>query len=168
MNNAINTRCAVGTSYSPRVNSDKLFQMPAGSFNYGGYFDETAKLIQDEYLCNAATWRMFVDQFRFEGDAKTLAWRGEYWGKMMRGAAFTYEYTKDEALYKVLVETVEDLLTTQQESGRISSYNIDVEFDGWDLWSRKYILLGLQYFMDICKDADLNARIVKAMCRHAD
>ncbi len=168
MNNAINTRCAVGTAYSPRVNSDKLFQMPAGSFNYGGYFDESAKLIQDEYLCNAATWRMFVDQFRFEGDAKTLAWRGEYWGKMMRGAAFTYEYTKDEALYNVLVETVEDLLTTQQESGRISSYNIDVEFDGWDLWSRKYILLGLQYFMDICKDADLNARIVKAMCRHAD
>ena len=48
MNNAINKRCATGTAYSPRVNSDVLFQMPAGSFNYGGYFDETAKLIQDQ------------------------------------------------------------------------------------------------------------------------
>ena len=44
----------------------------------GGYFDECAKVIQDEFLVNAATWRMFVDQFRYEGDAKTLAWRGEY------------------------------------------------------------------------------------------
>lgn len=168
MNNAIKNLCGVGSSYTPRIKTDKLFQMPEGSFSYKGYFHETAKLVQDEYLLNAATWRMFVEQFRIEGDGKTLAWRGEYWGKMMRGAVFTYEYTRDERLYAVLVDTVEDLLTTQQESGRISTYNVDVEFDGWDLWSRKYILLGLQYFLDICKDNDLRERIITAMCRHAD
>ena len=168
MNSYINERCKEFTSYSPRKKTDTLFQLPTGSFSYTGYFDESAKLIQNNHLTDSSIWKLFVDQYRYEGDAKTLAWRGEFWGKMMRGAVYTYEYTQDSKLYDTLVETVKDMLSAQQEDGRYSSYNRDVEFDGWDLWGRKYVLLGFQYFLDICKCPNLRQKIVDAMCSCAD
>lgn len=168
MNNAINKQCKVGTAYSPRLKTDVLYSLECGSFNYNEYFDSNVKLIQNEYLCNSKTWKQFVRQFKEEGDGKTLEWRGEFWGKMMRGAVFTYKYTKDEALYNVLAETVKDLISSKQHDGRISSYNRDVEFKGWDMWSRKYVLLGFQYFLEICNDNALKEEIIKTMCDHAD
>ena len=51
-NKAINAMCRKGTSYAPRKKTDVLFQMPAGSFNYKGMADRSARLIQDEYLIN--------------------------------------------------------------------------------------------------------------------
>ena len=70
-------------------------------------------------------------------------WRGEYWGKMMRVACFVYSYSKDEKLYEILTDTVIDMLSAQEASGRISSYGVHHEFEAWDLWSRKYVLLGM-------------------------
>lgn len=168
MNSVITSRCANGTAYSPRINTDTLFQLADGSFNYGGYFDETAKLIQDEYLCNAETWEMFVEQYRGTPDDANLGWKCEFWGKMMRGACFTYEYTQDEKLYNALTATVEDMLTAQDADGRFSTYSVEKEFDAWDLWGRKYILLGFQYYLDICKSFELKERVISAMCGHAD
>ena len=55
-----------------------------------------------------------------------------------------------------------------EESGRISTYSIDHEFDGWDMWGRKYILLGMQYFLEICKDEAFAKRITESMCGQLD
>lgn len=167
-NNAIETMCRPGTSYGPRLKTDALFQMPAGSLDYKGSFDRAARLVQDEYLTNADTWKMFVEQFRSNVDDDDLGWRGEYWGKMMRGSVFTYQYTKDEQLYDALEATVLDMLSAAQPSGRFSTYSEEKQFDGWDMWSRKYILLGFEYFLDICKSEQLAKRIVAALCAHAD
>ena len=167
-NTAIRAMCAENTSYSPRLKTDVLFRMPDGAFDCKGSFDRAARFVQDEYLTNADTWRMFVEQFRSNVDDDDLGWRSEYWGKMMRGSVFTYQYTLDKQLYLALTETVLDMLTAQQPSGRFSTYSVEKEFDGWDLWGRKYILLGFEYFLDICKDSDLKQRIIKAICAHAD
>ena len=167
-NTVIRAMCAENTSYSPRLKTDVLFRMPDGAFDCKGSFDRAARFVQDEYLTNADTWRMFVEQFRSNVDDDDLGWRSEYWGKMMRGSVFTYQYTLDKQLYLALTETVLDMLTAQQPSGRFSTYSVEKEFDGWDLWGRKYILLGFEYFLDICKDSDLKQRIIKAICAHAD
>lgn len=167
-NSAITARCRKGTSYAPRLNTDVFFQMPAGSFDYKGSIDRSARLVQDEFLLNADTWRMFVEQYRSNVDDENLGWRCEYWGKMMRGAVFTYEYTKDDCLYDAMTDAVVDMLSAQQPSGRFSTYSVEKEFDSWDLWGRKYILLGFEYFLDVCKDDALAARILKAICAHAD
>ncbi len=167
-NNAIYARCRKGTSYAPRLDTDTFFQMPSGSFDYKGSADRAARLVQDEFLLCADTWRMFVEQYRSNVDDENLGWRCEYWGKMMRGSVFTYEYTKDDCLYDVLTDAVVDMLSAQQPSGRFSTYSVEKEFDSWDLWGRKYILLGFEYFLDICKDPALAERIKKAICAHAD
>ena len=86
---------------------------------------------------------------------------------MMRGACFTYSYSKDARLYKILENSVKDMLSTAK-GGRISSYNTEHEFQGWDLWSRKYVLLGMQYFLEICEDPELAAKITDSMKGQVD
>lgn len=126
------------------------------------------KFVHDEQLMDATLWARFVDQFRLGDDSEKGAWRGEYWGKMMRGACFVWSYTRDDALFRVLRATVEELLEVQDEEGRIASFNKEKELFGWDMWCRKYVLLGMQYFMEINDDEALNDRIVASMCRQVD
>ena len=60
------------------------------------------------------------------------------------------------------------MLTTQDAEGRISTYSKAAEFHGWDIWCRKYVLLGFLYFCEICQDSTLRGQILAAACRHAD
>ena len=154
--------------YEKRKDTDSFFVLPMGAMRYHGAADRAARLIEEFQLKDAELWKLFVDQFRSNVDDADDGWRSEYWGKMMRGACFTYAYTGDQALYGVLCETVRDLLTAQDGLGRWSSYSVEREFRGWDIWGRKYILLGLQYFYEICFDEALREQIVTAMCRSAD
>ena len=86
----------------------------------------------------------------------------------MRGAAFVYAYSRDPALYAILAETVRDMISAAEDSGRISSYPIENEFDAWDIWCRKYVLLGMQYFLEICNDEELVSAVTECMCRQLD
>lgn len=125
-----------------------------------GVADWSARFLQTEQLKDRVLWAKFVDLFRSRPDAQNHGWRGEYWGKMMRGACMVYAYSRDEELYDVITESVEDMLTTADEDGRVSTYARDKEFDAWDLWCRKYVILACEYYLDICKDAALKDRIV--------
>lgn len=157
------------TAYENRKKTDVFFAPADGSASYTGTLAETIPYIERAQLLDPALWALFVEQFR-KGDADDcdLGWRSEYWGKMMRGACFTYSYTQNEELYRVLEETVRDLTTTQDKFGRITSYSVPREFNGWDVWGRKYVMLGFQYFLEICRDDALADRVVEVMRRHAD
>ncbi len=138
------------------------------SARYEGLADHYARFIQERQLKDVSEWKKFVGVFRTHADIADEGWRGEYWGKMMRGACLTYLYTKDEALYGILEDTAEDLLSAQDELGRISAYDVAHEFTGWDMWGRKYVLTGLQHFYAVCQSGALRGRILRAMRRHAD
>ncbi len=140
----------------------------AGEIALGGYGGEMIKYVIENQLLDADTWAILVDQFRRREDSYNGGWRGEYWGKMMRGASLTYRATKNEKLYSVLVDTVKDMLTTQDKLGRFSTYSTETEFTDWDMWARKYVILGMAYYTDICKSKALKERIIKALTRHAD
>ena len=157
-----------GQAMAPRKRTDRLFQLPAGSVRFEGRLMDTIRFVEEWQLLDGKLWALFVNQFRSNVDDADHGWRCEYWGKMMRGACFTYACTQNETLYAAMEATVLDLLSTQQEDGRISSYSREVEFHGWDIWGRKYVLLGLQYYLEVCRDASLRARILTAMMRHAD
>lgn len=119
-------------------------------------------------LYDIKLWHRFASQFSFPSDDYNNGWRGEYWGKMMRGASAVLAHTNDLKLYRILKNSVEDILGNEDKWGRISSYSQENEFHGWDVWGRKYVLLGLQYFLEICDDEELNSRIVASMCRQVD
>ena len=155
------------TANYPRLKTDKFFVDYENSYQFNGFIDETIKYIEDFQLLRPELWQRFVYQFRSDADADG-GWRGEYWGKMMRGACFTYSYTKNKALYDVLTATVKDMILSADLDGRISTYPKDNEFHHWDIWSRKYVLLGMQYFMEICEDDEFSKEIIACMCRQAD
>ena len=169
MNPMIEAFCAPGSAYAPRKNTDAFFPLSAGSYDFHGPLRDTMDFIQRRQLLDGKLWKLFVNQFR-QGDVDDAdrGWRCEYWGKMMRGGCFVWQTNRDPELYEALKATVLDMLSVQDGMGRFSTYSPEKEFDGWDIWGRKYILLGMQYFMEICPDKALNARILDALRRHMD
>ncbi|MBQ4575731.1 MAG: glycoside hydrolase family 127 protein [Clostridia bacterium] len=157
-----------GSPYYSRRATDKLFELPCTHYTYEGVYMDTVNFIKKKQLLDAPLWALFVEQFRGTPDDHDRGWRCEYWGKMMRGACFTYQVTNDEQLYATLTDTIIDMLSAQDEDGRFSTYSKEVEFSGWDLWGRKYVMLGFQYYWEICRDEVLKKRIIEAISRHAD
>ncbi len=168
MGKAIEKLYKEGSVNCKRIPTDKLFIHDKAVVDYTGHIDDTFTFVENFDLLRPELWARFVEQFRINPDDQDNGWRGEYWGKMMRGASFVYSYTRNEKLLKVLTDTVEDILTTMDHLGRISSYSVGAEFDGWDMWSRKYVLLGMQYFMEICEDEELNFRLIEAQKKQVD
>ncbi len=165
--NFINEK-SIGAMYQKRLLTDVLFEAEVGSWSYTGEYDRAARFVEEHQVMNPALWTTFVEQFRVQLDAEDGGWRGEYYGKMMRGACWIYKYTKNEKLYRTLDATVRYLLSCQEENGRISSYKQDGEFGYWDMWCRKYVMLGSQYFYEICKDEELKSEIITVLNRHLD
>ena len=133
-----------------------------------GACHEAAKWISDVQLGDPERWAIFVNQFRLQKDSSNNGWRGEYWGKMMRGASLIVHYTGDDTLYDVLETSVRDMLTVIEPDGRVSSYNRDKELVFWDIWGRKYVVLAMEYFLDICRDPSLREKIVSFLCAQMD
>lgn len=152
----------------PRLKTDKFFADYENRYSYNGFMDKTFRYIEDFQLLKPELWRRFVQQFREDADGGDAGWRGEYWGKMMRGACFVYSYTQNAQLYQVLTQTITDMMDSADGNGRISSYAAGREFDGWDIWSRKYVLLGMQYFLEICENSALAEKIIVSMRGQVD
>lgn len=144
---------------------DTLNAVPGTRFHYNMDMAKTISFVEQEQLLNRNLWKLFVQQYRIRDDSNNYGWRGEYWGKMMMGACFLCEATGNDALYAVLEETVRDMLTTQDHCGRIATYDIAHEFHGWDIWNRKYVMIGMEYFFDICRDEALKTTILQSLCR---
>ena len=135
---------------------------------YSGLPHDYVLITEKHQLLEKKTWDKFVEVFTEDSDDHDIGWRCEYWGKMMRGACLTYMYHETDELYEMLEYAVKALLGVQREDGRFSTYSEEKQFNGWDLWGRKYVLTGMMHFMKICKDQALNDRILEAICRHAD
>jgi len=155
-------------SNKPRLETDILFADYKNEYLYHGNIHDAFSFVEELQLLKPELWCRFVRQFREEDADSDNGWRGEYWGKMMRGASFVYSYTRNPDLYGVLKNTVIDMIDSADGDGRISSYSRSHEFRGWDIWARKYVMLGMQYFLEICDDPDLTERAIVSMKRQAD
>lgn len=139
-----------------------------GAASYNGTAHNNALFVLQKQLKDRKLWDKFVAVFEQNADVEDRGWRGEYFGKMMRGACLTYRCYPDGELYDILYQTVQALLNTQDEEGRITTYTKEVEFNGWDLWTRKYVLVGCLYFYEICEDEIFKGKIIKALQCHVD
>lgn len=140
----------------------------AGQIVTKGYPGKMIDFTVEKQFLDESLWNLTADQFRIKKDGDGNGWRGEFWGKLMRAASLTYRATGSAKLYSVITKSVKDMLTTADEKGRFSTYPVEKEFNGWDMWSRKYVMLGFLYYIDICKSAALIKRITKALKKHAD
>ena len=97
----------------------KLTYLPKGYQVYKDKSDAYLHFVIERQLLDESLWKKFVEVFRTREDIADDGWRGEYFGKMMRGACLSYRYAPDPKLYAVLERTVRDLISTADEDGRI-------------------------------------------------
>ena len=99
-------------------------------FPCGGVVREAEYFILENQLLRTDLWDRFISVFRLGSDSENGGWRGEYFGKMMRGAVFTYRYLQDEKLYETISDAINGMLLTQREDGTVSSYLPEKDFFG--------------------------------------
>ncbi len=146
----------------------QVFEKIASEGTLSGREAEAVSFLLREQYLDADLWRKFVNQFRLRQDGDTVGWRGEYWGKAMRGAVMVYEGCRDEKLYRAITESVKDMLTVADPDGKVTTYVGENEFHYWDIWSRKYVILAMEYYYDVCRDETLKREILSFIKGCAD
>lgn len=96
----------------------------------------------------------FIKAFEDKEDSDGL-FCGEFWGKWFTSAVLAYECETDEKKKKmymdeILIPAADGIVNVQEENGRLSCSATD--FTVWDLWGRKYVMLGLIACYDVVKD----------------
>ncbi len=149
------------------INESMKF-IQSGETTIKGYAGKAIELIVKKQYYDKSLWKVTAEQFRLLSDSEFGDWRGEYWGKLMRGACMTYRVTRDKKLYSILTESVKYMLGFQDEKGRFSTYSVQNEFCWFDVWCRKYVMLAFISYYEICKNERLKKRVLRAVCKHAD
>lgn len=91
----------------------------------------------------------------FRNRTETRLWQSEFWGKWFLSAVAAYEYTRDPELKKIIDRAVRKLAATQTPDGYIGNYAPDSHLEQWDIWGRKYSLLGLLSYYDLTGDVNI-------------
>lgn len=97
----------------------------------------------------AANYSRYAQAFAEKKDSNG-EFHGEFWGKWFTSAAQAYLYRPTPQHFEILRNAVQQLLAAQEPDGRLSASATD--FTVWDLWGRKYALLGLVAFYDVSGD----------------
>ncbi len=126
-----------------------------------GYVGEQTNLIINNRVL-AQDYDYLVEPFRHKNETKY--WQMEFWGKWMLGAVAAWEYTHDAKIMDNMSESISSIIETQLPNGYIGNYPVENQLTHWDIWGRKYVLLGLLRYHDITNDK----RALKAARKEAD
>jgi DUF1680 family protein len=85
----------------------------------------------------------------FLNRTETSCWQTEFWGKWITSAILAYRYKPTTELRSVLDKAVADLIATQSPDGYIGNYAPGKHLQQWDIWGRKYCMLGLLNYYDL-------------------
>ena len=88
-------------------------------------------------------FHLYSIPFSDHTDDNDPKFKGEFWGKWYTSAMLAYGYQPEGAYKEIIDISLKEILETQEKDGRISSYSREKTFDMWDIWGRKYVLLGL-------------------------
>lgn len=141
--------------------SDQLTTIPQHQLKLEGHVgNQTDLLFKNRVL--SQDYDHLVEPFRNKDE--TSKWQMEFWGKWMLGAVGAWEYTHDEQLMNNMSNSVTSLIETQLPNGYIGNYSPDSQLTNWDIWGRKYVMLGLLRYHDITGDK----KALKAARKSAD
>lgn len=107
-------------------------------------------------------WDHLVEPFR--NRTETWGWQSEFWGKWVQGAIGSYRYNNDPELYEMIRQSAEAMMATQSPDGYIGNYRDDLHLKSWDIWGRKYTMLGLIAWYDLSGQK----KALKAACAVLD
>ncbi len=132
-----------GQTVSPAIKETvtaRLCPPAPGDVRLTGYLGERIGLcIRNRVLAQEA--EPLIEPFRHREE--TRCWQSEFWGKWFTSLALAYQYRPDESTRTLMDSAVRGLVATQTADGYIGNYRPDSHLMQWDIWGRKYCLLGL-------------------------
>ncbi len=141
--------------------SDLLKTIPQNQLKLEGHVGMQTDLIFKNRVV-AQDYDYLVEPFRHKNE--THLWQMEFWGKWMLGAVAAWEYTHDAELMNHMSNSVTSIIETQLPNGYIGNYSVENQLTNWDIWGRKYVLLGLLRYHDITQ----NKKALTAAQKSAD
>lgn len=148
---AISAQKPVKDPGSFNIVKDKMSSFTPSSMKIGGYLGERMDLVIAKRI-KAQDVDHLIEPFRHR-DEDNL-WQSEFWGKWIQSAIAAYDYNHDPEMLTILKNAVNGLLATQSADGYIGNYSPDHQLAHWDIWGRKYTLLGLLAYHDLTGDKD--------------
>jgi len=88
----------------------------------------------------------------FRNRTETSCWQSEFWGKWFTSAVLAYRYKPEPKLKQALDHAVAGLIATQTPDGYIGNYADNKHLAAWDIWGRKYCMLGLLAYYDLTRE----------------
>jgi DUF1680 family protein len=140
---------------------DKIYSYSPNSIKIEGYLGEKINLVIDKRI-KSQDVEQLVEPFRHKNE--THLWQSEFWGKWLQSAIASYDYNRDPEMLVIIHKAVYELLATQLPSGYIGNYSDSAQLQQWDIWGRKYTLLGLLAYYDLTGDK----AALTGSCRLAD
>lgn len=144
-----------------------LLSFKNGTFFLGGYPGSLIELAIDKEYLDEDKYHLFASQFALHSD-HAGSWRGEFWGKFLRGAVECYKATNNKALYDIIERSVFEMLSYVESDGTLSSYVPEERLTGWDIWGRKYAMIGFLSYLEISKNQKKKAKVLSSLLRQAD
>jgi DUF1680 family protein len=141
--------------------SDKIFSFPSNSIKIEGYLGDKINLVMEKRIKSQDVEEL-VEPFRHKNE--THLWQSEFWGKWIQSAIASYDYNRDPEMLRTIQKAANELLATQMPNGYIGNYSDSAQLHEWDIWGRKYTLLGLLAYYDLTDDK----AALKGSCRLAD
>ena len=141
--------------------TDSLFPWISSNIKISGYLGEKIDLCINQRIKKEDVSQLIEP---FKTRTETHLWQTEFWGKWILSTIAAYEYNHDPEILKIIRNAVSGLLATQTPDGYIGNYSPEAQLQHWDIWGRKYTLLGLMAYYDISGDK----KALEASCKLAD
>lgn len=139
---------AFNFSYTQSL-SDRIYPVKLNEIVVEGYLGERISTCISNRI-KVQNLNEVIDPFRHREE--TRFWQTEFWGKWITSAISAYEYNNDPELKLIIDNAVKELISTQTPDGYIGNYAPEAHLRQWDVWGRKYTLLGLIAYYDLTKD----------------
>ncbi|MBD0352745.1 MAG: glycoside hydrolase family 127 protein, partial [Flavisolibacter sp.] len=88
----------------------------------------------------------------FKNRTEDRCWQSEFWGKWFTSAVLAYRFHPEPRLKAIIDNAVTQLIQTQTPDGYIGNYAEAKHLEQWDIWGRKYCMLGLLSYYDLTRD----------------
>jgi uncharacterized protein len=129
---------------------DKAILLPPGQVHLTGWLGQRV----DANIANRLMKVNLDERLRpFEKPSESGGWSGEHIGKWLHAASLSWQYNRDPALRKRLDDAAARLIAAQAPDGYLGTYAPQHRWEGWDVWTHKYNLIGLLAYYDISGDS---------------
>ena len=136
------------TAMAPR-HLDAFTRLPLKDVRLGGRLGSAIDLCV-RHRVMAQDSEHLVEPFRQRRE--TNCWSSEFWGKWFTSAVSACRYTGDATALALVASSARSMMATQTPDGYIGTYAPQNHLATWDVWGRKYTLLGLLAYHDLTGD----------------